>query len=171
MKKILGIIVIGLLLSGNAYAATEKNYLICEDTVKENFSKGAIKGEYPIGEVINTEYLELIKKKTKATLKVTRHWPGLYLWQSSKAEKQGTLKGSLKDNDYIFNHSFSNNGKDHIENYKLYKIDNSWNIDGYLKWDGFMNEYVEFKFISKCKEYEKKEFINLRKLAMKKPKY
>ena len=41
MKKLLGIIVLGLLLSGNAYAATKYTYLSCKAIIKKNNSKDA----------------------------------------------------------------------------------------------------------------------------------
>jgi len=39
MKKLLGIVVLGLLLSGNAYAATKFTYLSCKKIIKKNNSK------------------------------------------------------------------------------------------------------------------------------------
>ena len=41
MKKLLGIVVLGLLLSENAYAATKYTYLSCKAIIKKNDSKDA----------------------------------------------------------------------------------------------------------------------------------
>ena len=64
MKKILGIIVLGLLLSGNAYAAKKDLYLECEEIVSD-VRKGGINAIlYEKDKVLGTNYLFLKKNLT-----------------------------------------------------------------------------------------------------------
>ena len=64
MKKILGVIVLGLLLSGNAYAAKKDLYLECEEIVQD-VRKGGINAIlYEKGRVLGTNYVFLKKNLT-----------------------------------------------------------------------------------------------------------
>ena len=61
MKKLLGIIVVGLLMSGNVYAAKKDLYLECEEIVND-VRKGGINAIlYEKDKVLGTNYLFLKK--------------------------------------------------------------------------------------------------------------
>ena len=68
MKKLLGIIVLSLLLSGNAYASSEKIYLVCPIKATDiTRNTGKIIEYIPnLETIINTNYISIYKKKIKS---------------------------------------------------------------------------------------------------------
>ena len=104
MKKLLGIVVLGLILSVNAIAATSFTYLSCKQIVKDNKSEDEFGKQ---GFLNNDKYVSHIFYKFKHLKKktiITIHQVGEY-WESdwkSKKPKQ------------IFKSKFGYNKKDSI---------------------------------------------------------
>ena len=69
MKKLLGIVVLGLLLSSNAYAASKFTYLSCPSIISENESKGKFKDSerYKIGSYIGHYFIKFKDAKKEWT--------------------------------------------------------------------------------------------------------
>ena len=67
MKKLLGILVLGLLLSSNAYAATKFTYLSCPSVIYINDNKGKYKDSelFKVGTYIGHSFIKF--KDTKKT--------------------------------------------------------------------------------------------------------
>ena len=95
MKKILGIVVIGLLFSGNAYANTF--YLNCEREIYENNGSGDWSQYYKVGNSPDGSILIKTEEK-KSSIEMTVH---LSEMDDGNPGKMFTGKGSLKDGHYI----------------------------------------------------------------------
>ena len=69
MKKLLGIVVLGLLLSGNAYAASKSFYLSCPSFVYQNDSKGEYKDSelFKAGAYVGHTFLKFKHTKKEYT--------------------------------------------------------------------------------------------------------
>jgi len=78
MKKLLGILVLGLLLSSNAYAASKFTYLSCKNIIFDNRSKGEYKDSelYKIGKYIGHSFIKFKNVKKKWT-RITVYSQGL----------------------------------------------------------------------------------------------
>ena len=138
MKKLLGILVLGLLLSGNAYA--ENTYLNCSRTIYENNGDGDWNLFYKVGNSADGPILIEIKEKN-SSVKMTVH---LAEMDDGEPEKMFKGKGSYKDGHYIMNKKHS--GKTYIKLWMLkdygvtkmkasdkldiFKVENKWIIKG-----------------------------------------
>ena len=135
MKKLLGIVVLGLLLSGNAYA--ENIYLNCNRTIYENNGSGDWSLYYKVGNSPDGSILIKTEEK-KSSIKMTVH---LAEMDDGNPGKMFTGKGSFKDGHYIVNKKHS--GKIFIKlwslkDYGVTKIKASDKIDLSKKGDGWI---------------------------------
>ena len=179
MKKILGIIVLGLLLSGNAYASSEKIYLICEikatDTTK-NTGK-MISHITDLVSIINVNYISIDKKENKVKIVIYEHEASKY-WFKIQPKPQkifSFLKNSEKTDksEYKEGHFFYTVTDKLIDGdlakitFDIYKKDNNWIVEGTDYKNFFENGILKYPFKGDCEEYSKEEFIKLRKKGIK----
>ena len=95
IKKLLAIVVLGLLLSANAYANTF--YLNCDREIYENNGSGDWSVYYNVGNSPDGSILIKTEEK-KSSVKMTVH---LAEMDDGNPGKMFTGKGSLKDGHYI----------------------------------------------------------------------
>ena len=106
MKKILGIVVMGLLLSGNAFSATKFTYLSCKQIIKTNDSKGtfnADNGVHFIGAYNGHMFFKFKDVNKKST--VTIYEQGDLVsreWKEMKPRKTYQVKFDYKESIYSF---------------------------------------------------------------------
>ena len=94
MKKLLGIMALGLLLSGNAYA--EDIYLNCSRTIYENNGDGELSLFYKEGQSDQSILISINEKNS--SVKMVVH---LAENDSGEPEKMFKGKGSYKNGHYI----------------------------------------------------------------------
>ncbi len=96
MKKLLGIVVLGLLLSFNANASSEKIYLICKikatDTTK-NTGK-MISHITDLVSIINVNYISINKKENKVKITIYEQGPSKFWFKFKPEELMSFLKKS-----------------------------------------------------------------------------
>ena len=165
MKKLLGIIVLGLFLSGNSYAVTESLYLTCPETITEDNSDEFLK-EYHVskGEISQYWYFDIKNKKSKIKIKVYAHgYSEDKDWHEVKPElafdsRNKDTKAYLKDGEY----KFTTGSKEFFDEFLIYKLNDQWKYDGrsVLKTKEFTKDYLHS---GKCNMHKKKEFNKLRK--------
>ena len=170
MKKLLGIIVLGLLLSGNAYA--ENFYLICDRIIYENNGSGDWSLYYKVGNSPDGSILIKTEEK-KSSIKMTVH---LAEMDDGNPGKMFTGKGSFKDGHYIVNKKHS--GKIFIKlwqlkDYGVTKIKASDKIDLSKKGDGWIIDGegtrkfdvidVSYKYKGECNSLTKDEYLKASK--------
>ena len=170
MKKLLGIVVLGLLLSGNAYA--ENIYLNCNRTIYENNGSGDWSLYYKVGNSPDGSILIKTEEK-KSSIKMTVH---LAEMDDGNPGKMFTGKGSFKDGHYIVNKKHS--GKIFIKlwqlkDYGVTKIKASDKIDLSKKGDGWIIDGegtrkfdvidVSYKYKGECNSLTKDEYLKASK--------
>ena len=122
MKKILGIMVLGLLLSGNVYAASENIYLTCPQNITEDNSDASLKAYHESkGKISQYWYFNIKRNKSKVKIKVYAHgWVEGKAWHEVKPEIafdssiDKTIKVSYQNDEYKLINKFDgkNDGKD-----------------------------------------------------------
>ena len=170
MKKLLAIVVLGLLFSGNVYA--ESIYLNCNRTIYEDNGSGEWNLFYTVGKSSDGPILIKIEEK-KSSIKMTVH---LAEMDDGNPGKIFTSKGSLKDGHYIVKKKHS--GKIFIKLWMLNdygvtkvkasdKIDLSkkedvWNIEGesIRKFDVID---VNHKYKGECNSLTKDKYLKASK--------
>ena len=170
MKKLLGIVVLGLVLSGNAYANTF--YLNCDRKIYENNGSGDWSLYYKVGNSPDGSILIKTEEK-KSSVKMTVH---LAEMDDGNPGKMFTGKGSLKDGHYIVKKKHS--GKIFIklwmlkdygvtkvkasDTIDLSKKENLWVIDGEgtRKFDVID---VSYKYRGECNSLTKEEYLKASK--------
>ena len=170
MKKLLLIVVLGLLLCSNAYA---KNfYLNCEREIYENNGSGDWSQYYKVGNSADGSILIKTEEK-KSSIKMTVH---LAEMDDGNPGKMFTGKGSLKDGHYIVKKKHS--GKIFIklwmlkdygvtkvkasDTIDLSKKENLWVIDGEgtRKFDVID---ISYKYRGECNSLTKEEYLKASK--------
>ena len=167
MKKLLSIIVLGLLFSGNAYADSENLYLSCPRIITEDNSKNMKEGHILTGKITEYYYFKIQRKKTKVKIKVYSHTPKPgENYQEKKPDV--LLDSSWKDSPASYeNGSYSilykPIGFNNIHEYfTIYKDSNSWVYKGHTLYN-FKEWKVDFKHEGDCEKHLKKEFKKLLK--------
>ena len=170
MKKLLSIVVLGLLLGGNAYA---KNfYLNCEREIYENNGSGDWSQYYKVGNSADGSILIKTEEK-KSSVKMTVH---LAEMDDGNPGKMFSSKGSLIDGHYVVKKKHS--GKIFIklwmlkdygvtkvkasDTIDLSKKENLWVIDGEgtRKFDVID---VSYKYRGECNSLTKEEYLKASK--------
>ena len=170
MKKLLEIVVLGLLLSGNAYANTF--YLNCDREIYENNGSGDWNLYYKVGNSADGSILIKTEEK-KSSIKMTVH---LTEMDDGNPGKMFSSKGSLIDGHYVVKKKHS--GKIFIklwmlkdygvtrvkasDTIDLSKKENPWVIDGEgtRKFDVID---VSYKYRGECNSLSKEEYLKASK--------
>ena len=178
MKKILGIIVLGLFLSGNVYASSDKNYLICKvkatDTTKN--SGKMIKFITDVVSIINVNYISINKKKDQEKIEIVIYeHTASKVWFKSKPDKllsflpksQKAEKIEYKNGHFLYTIKDTlMDGALAKKTFDIYKKD-KWVIEGTDFFDFGNNDILDYPFKGDCEEYSKEEFVKLRKKGIK----
>tara|TARA_B110001450_G_scaffold90301_1_gene85787 strand:+ start:21 stop:551 length:531 start_codon:yes stop_codon:yes gene_type:complete len=176
MKKLLGIVVVGLLLSFNANASSEKIYLICKikatDTTK-NTGK-MISHITDLVSIINVNYIFINKKENKIKITIYEQGPSKFWFKFKPEELMSFLKKSeiTKKTEYKNGHFlYTANAYDIFKHtFDIYKKESKWVVDGTNYSDfGKENGIFDFPFKGDCDEYSKEKFSKLRKKGINKP--
>ena len=169
MKKLLGIVVLGLLLSTQSFAASESLYLTCPQNITEDNSADHIREFHKsLGKIHQYYYFDIKIKKSKVDIKVYSHapepdkiWsnvkPTIFLSSKHKDQKAGHVEGGS----YFI--MFEPDGIEGVREYfKIYKNSSSWAYKGrrVMKLDSID---VDFIHRGDCNLHEKKEFNKLQK--------
>ena len=188
MKKLLWIVVLGLLLSSNAYAATNI-YLSCPMYITEDNSDDVISEVFSeTNGFVAQIYANIKISSSNIKLKLYLQSPAMDDdWTNKKPVKTKIkFKGSVEDNHYYFegktkesNNQMTSEG---YTNYDFYKKEGEWFLDAELYGvASFKKSYLKkLEKISKdlalelknvttdftsyeniCLEYDKKEFKNI----------
>tara|TARA_B100000780_G_scaffold77771_1_gene52618 strand:- start:126 stop:617 length:492 start_codon:yes stop_codon:yes gene_type:complete len=158
MKKLLGIVILGLLLSGNAYAAKKDLYLECEEIVQD-VRKGGINAIlYEKGKVLGTNYVFL---KKNLTIKIYFRYdseskPFDFFSDTTKAKItnlgfSASEKGDYKDFKFSDDFKFIKIDDQYILSKKTY----AWNI----KTKDFPEaDETDYDSSGRCKQISKQEY-------------
>ena len=166
MKKLLGILVLGLLICNVGFAA-EKVYLSCESIIiKNNSPNPGLKNLPGLKEGFhNSQFFFQFKKSKSFKLKV--HQQGNGTSEDWKNEKPGLLYKSLKgyyENDAYDARAYSGEGDYFFDVYKMFQTDDIWSFKGVSKVDDGNNKIIlDIEHGGKCTKYNKKEFLSLLK--------
>tara|TARA_Y100001970_G_C13741046_1_gene606195 strand:+ start:140 stop:637 length:498 start_codon:yes stop_codon:yes gene_type:complete len=159
MKKLLGIVVLGLILSVNAIAATPFTYLSCKQIIKENKSaSGAFSAdEQPhlsVGSYNGHIFYKLKDVKKKTT--VTVYEQGMMTetdWKDKKPGESNKDKFEYKDNIYSWGATL-----DTLQiGYAIENINGDYHQSMILK----MGDDLNLAMDSKCNIVDKKTFKKL----------
>jgi len=169
MKKFLGIVVLGLLLSGNAYASSEKIYLVCPVKATDiTRNTGKIIEYIPnLETIINTNYISIYKKKNKIKIVIYEHIASI-VWFKFKPEKTlSYLKPYIKTKSEYKNGHFLHTVTETVTNstqvnFDIYKKENKWIVEGTY------NIYsppdtTDYTFKGDCVEFIKEDFLKARR--------
>jgi hypothetical protein len=169
MKKFLGIVVLGLLLSGNAYASSEKIYLVCPVKATDiTRNTGKIIEYIPnLETIINTNYISIYKKKNKIKIVIYEHIASI-VWFKFKPEKTlSYLKPYIKTKSEYKNCHFLHTVTETVTNstqvnFDIYKKENKWIVEGTY------NIYsppdtTDYTFKGDCVEFIKEDFLKARR--------
>lgn len=175
MRKLLLIIFISL-ISSNSFAAAEKVYLKCLETVSENQIPATepLHGDYEAGTFLRASFAELDIKKTTAKIMVYLHVEdGAYRSEGYNKKLEAltkTGKGSKKKvivdgNTYTYklidSATFSNGSMEGINRYSFTKTNSEWSvkIKKLFKVD-FPDQKMHLEWLAegKCKSIDKKTF-------------
>ena len=106
IKKLLGIVILGLLLSGNAYAATKFTYLSCKQIIKENKSENIVwkpNNYLSIGRYTSHIFYKFKDLKKKTTISVYEVGnPFDRDWKSNKPKLRFKSKFQYNKKDSIY---------------------------------------------------------------------
>tara|TARA_S200000501_G_scaffold313769_1_gene305369 strand:+ start:131 stop:658 length:528 start_codon:yes stop_codon:yes gene_type:complete len=169
MKKLLGIVVLGFLLSAQSFAASESLYLTCPRNITEDNSADHIKEFHKsLGKIHQYYYFDIKIKKSKVEIKVYSHAPDPdKTWSNVKptiflnSKFEDNKAGHVEDGSYFI--MFEPDGIEGVlEYFQIYKNSSSWAYKGrtVMKLDSID---VDFKHGGDCNLHEKKEFNKLRK--------
>jgi len=169
MKKLLGIMVLGFLLSAQSFAASESLYLTCPRNITEDNSADHIKEFHKsLGKIHQYYYFDIKIKKSKVEIKVYSHAPDPdKTWSNVKptiflnSKFEDNKAGHVEDGSYFI--MFEPDGIEGVlEYFQIYKNFSSWAYKGrtVMKLDSID---VDFKHGGDCNLHEKKEFNKLRK--------
>ena len=138
MKKLLGIVVLGLLLSSNAYA--ENIYLNCSRIITENNGDGEWSSFYKVGSgLLGDIYVQIEKKNSSAKIKVhlqeNDSGEPEKLFQGKSLYESGHYKMNKKHNGKVFINTwflkdYGVTKMDANDQLDISKIENKWNIKG-----------------------------------------
>ena len=168
MKKLLGILVLGLLLSSKAYA--ENIYLNCSRIITENNGDGEWSSFYEVGSgLLGDIYVQIEKKNSSAKIKVH-----LQENDSGEPEKLFKGKGSYESGHYKMNKKHNGkvfintwflkdygvtkmNAKDQLD---IFKSENKWIIKGTTirKYKNHIN--VNLNYDGKCNTLTAENYTN-----------
>ena len=170
MKKLLGIVVLGFLLSAQSFAASESLYLTCPRNITEDNSADRFKEFHKsLGKIHQYYYFDIKIKKSKVDIKVYSHSPDFNkkTWTDVKpsiflnSKFEDNKAGHVEDGSYFI--MFEPDGIEGVlEYFQIYKNSSSWAYKGrtVMKLDSID---VDFKHGGDCNLHEKKEFNKLRK--------
>ena len=163
MKKLLGIVVLGLLLSGNVYAANTNLYLKCPETItKVRSNKG---GEALIkeGKLLGTNYIKLKSKSI-----ITIH----YSYEITKDKPYLIVnKIKVKKNQIGFNliKEYSEEGLSFLDSFKFIEVENGYEFTSErYSLDDKNKSNFDYDTFGKCENISKKEYKKLLKGKSKK---
>jgi hypothetical protein len=166
MKKLLGIIVLGLLLSGNVIAATPFTYLSCKQIIKENKSEDAFgkqeflnKGKY--ASHILYKFKDLKKKTTITVYQVGEYWEKD--WKSKKPKQIYKSKFIYDKKDSIYSDGEIVPGSA-LVGYAIQNINGEYfqtTVFQVKFSDGISINDFHLKMDSKCEIVDKKNFNKL----------
>ena len=179
MKKLLGIVILSLLLSGNAFASVEKIYLICKikpTDVTKNTGK-MISHMTDLVSIINVNYISIDKKENKVKIIIYEHQASKF-WFKFKPKPQkifSFLKSSEKTDksEYKDGHFFYTATDKILDGdlakitFDIYKKDNKWIVEGTDYFNVFENGVLDYTFKGDCDEFIKKDFLKIRKQGLK----
>ena len=169
MKKILGIVVLGLLLSTKSFAASENLYLTCPQNITEDNSADNIKEFHKfLGEIHQYYYFDIKIKKSKVGIKVYSHAPESgKTWSNVKPtiflnSKNKDAKASHVEGGSYFIKFEPDEIKGIGEYFQIYKNSSSWAYKGrkVMKLGSVDVDYIHG---GDCNLHEKKKFNKLRK--------
>ena len=191
MKKLLGIVVLGLLLSGNAYAASKFTYLSCPSIIYQNDNKGKFKDSesYKIGSYIGHYFIKFKDAKKEWTT-VTLYMQGNNfsnpsdpdIWTIVPPKKLFTQKflyvgGSyfflLEDEEHVntswnINLSYDSSGdKLFVLTQNLVGLKEFYGIDLWTSSNHYINAKKVFDNNKFCEVLDKQEFNELKKIGIK----
>jgi hypothetical protein len=109
MKKILGIVVLCLFLSGNAYAATKITYLSCKQIIKSNDSEGTFSADntpLKVGAYNGHFFFKFKDVKKKSTVTIYEQGDLVSVnWKEKKPKKTYQVKFDYEDSIYSYGES------------------------------------------------------------------
>ena len=161
--------VLGLLLIGNAYAASENIYLTCPQNITEDNSDEFMR-EYneSKGKISQYWYFDIKKNKSKVKIKIYSHgWAEGKAWHEVKPEiafdsKDVETEVYYENGEYKLNSRFEIKDYFSTDNFKIYKLADMWIYDGHsIQKSNDMN--IDYLHKGKCNVHEKKKFNKLRK--------
>ena len=186
MKKILGIVILGLLLSSNAYAASKFTYLSCPSMLKSNNNKGKFKDSelFKTGSYMG-HFFYKFKDKKKELTKVTLYgqgnsiqpqdpdiWMNLPTYELAKANFLYTGDGyyyaaEIENVKWSWNISrdYDASGDDI---WVLWTRVQTKNLDYWTSSNFYLNAKKFFDNNKFCEEVDKQEFNELIKKGIKK---
>ena len=178
MKKLLWIVLLGLFLSSNVYAASKYVYLSCPSIIYQNKNKGKYKDSelYKIGSYIGHTFLNFKekKKKTKWTT-VTLYTQGNSipptdqdLWMSFPPQKDLKEKFVTVKNTYFLKIDYGSNEVSFL----LVKKNKKWGLTiiqklGEVGINFTTNSTFDRKNFDYCETVDKQEFNELIKKGIK----
>ena len=175
MKKLFSLIIVfGLLLSVNAYASSDKIYLICIviATDTSNNTGKMIKLIPQDSKTINVNYIKIDKSKNKPKIDIWEHYAGV-LWNKSKPEKVLSIfkksekieKAAYEDGHYLYTvEDKIFDGSMARMTFDIYQNGGKWFLDGRDYLDGGVEMgNKNYLFKGECVEFVKKEFFKIKK--------
>ena len=165
MKKLLAILVLGLLLSENAFAATKFTYLSCKQIIKENkseddFGKQDFLNNGKYASHIFYKFKHLKKKTTITVYQVGEYWESD--WKSKKPKQIFKSKFEYDKKDSIYSGGEEITGAI-LAGYAIQNINGEYFQTTVFKaktGDGTINDF-HLIMDSKCDKVEKKKFNKL----------
>tara|TARA_Y100000741_G_scaffold362203_1_gene347538 strand:+ start:831 stop:1313 length:483 start_codon:yes stop_codon:yes gene_type:complete len=160
MKKLLGIVVLGLLLSFNTYAADKNLYLKCPETLQKiRIGEGALLKK---GTLIGTNYVKL-KSKSIITIhfnyEITKDKPFIIIenYRVKNDEIGFTATEKYKDKDY-----------DSLDIYRFVQVENGYVFTRSKKWwaaktKEYDEQHEDYDSAGRCENINKKEYKKLLK--------
>ena len=160
MKKFLAILVLGLLISFNTYAADKNLYLKCPETIQKiRIGEGALLEE---GKLIGTNYVKL-KSKSIITIhfnyEITKDKPFIIIenYRVKNDEIGFTATEKYKDKDY-----------DSLDIYRFVQVENGYVFTRAKKWwaaktKDYYEQHEDYDSAGRCENINKKEYKKLLK--------
>ena len=160
MKKFLAILVLGLLISFNTYAADKNLYLKCPETIQKiRIGEGALLEE---GKLIGTNYVKL-KSKSIITIhfnyETTKDKPFIIIenYRVKNDEIGFTATEKYKDKDY-----------DSLDIYRFVQVENGYAFTRAKKWwaaktKDYDEQHEDYDSAGRCENINKKEYKKLLK--------
>ena len=166
MKKLLTILVLGLLLSGNAYAATKYTYLSCKTIIEKNESmfEGFSKNQEHLKIGSNNSHIFYKFKDNKKKSKVRIYVQGDYTqanWKTIKPAEftiNAKWTGFAKDKHLYLLSDKLTQGKNTIsEDHIIQKVDDLYRGTVIFIWDQNKKNQINLVMDTECSIVDKSE--------------